>query len=208
MKTGRRSAWAGLIALAGLAACGGGNTVPASCGKVPPCGGSVVGQWTIEGGCNAEVTLSGTLAQLKASCPALTTSSVLSVAGTIDFNADQTYDGQSTIGGSVSLQIPPDCLTNMGLTCAGLNQRLGSPAHCSSDGAACDCTVDLPSQPAMAAGTYSVSGMSLTLSATAGSSETDEFCLQGDELHLVRVAAMSGGSMGAVVTSDTVLKRR
>ena len=44
---------AGLLWVAALVAgCGGDDHVPASCGKVAPCGGSLLGTWTVSSACD------------------------------------------------------------------------------------------------------------------------------------------------------------
>ena len=53
-----------------LAGCGGGgNSAPPNCLQVQPCGGNVVGTWTLLGACYASAFRTQLSTSLAASCP-------------------------------------------------------------------------------------------------------------------------------------------
>src|SRR3954470_13029143 len=80
---------AGLIWVAALmAGCGGDGKGggAASCGKVAPCGGSLVGTWTVSSSCDSPTNFTG-----GAACPGATIDeSQVKVTGLLTFGADMT----------------------------------------------------------------------------------------------------------------------
>ena len=100
--------------------CGGGS---GSCGKVQPCGGSVVGNYSISVACFDDAALTMDLGM---DCPGGTVKiSGLNVSGNASFNADMTYSITETISSaSLTETFPPSCLTTgaITLTCAQVDQ--------------------------------------------------------------------------------------
>jgi hypothetical protein len=193
-----------------LSACGDGI---GSCGKVQPCGGDVVGTYTIATACYGNATMDMPVIE---GCPQATASvTSLGVSGSASFNADRTYAVSETIMGSASQTIPASCLTMDGLTltCMQLDQLFQQLAaenpeiqsiRCSGS-SSCTCTFTLAPMTITESGTYTTSGTTLTLTDTAGGVSSSSYCVQGDELHLLSVdMTMPMGTIQA----DTVLIKR
>jgi hypothetical protein len=173
--------------------CGGGG---GSCGKVQPCGGNVVGNYTVSGACfdSAAVTM-----QIGMQCPGASANiSALNVSGNASFNADLTYSITETISASLSETIPPSCLTANGITitCAQLDQEIQlllaqqpgtyQSAHCSGSGT-CTCSFTLAAQTMSETGTYTTSGTTITTTDSTGTSSSSSYCAQGNQLHMLQV---------------------
>jgi hypothetical protein len=195
-----------------LSACGGSG---GSCGGVQPCGGDVVGNWTISGEC---VNTASANMQIMAECPGASIStSGIRVTGNVTFNADMTYAVTETISASVRETIPLSCLQSgtTRVTCAQLDQELqmefaqdpsaSISGHCVGS-SACTCTFTIPSQTVSQSGTYSTSGTAIIMT---GSSSNVQYCVQGNEMHMMTLnATMPMGSMGQLnIDSDLVLKK-
>src|SRR4051812_41998184 len=88
-----------LICTSSLVACSsdspnGGLGGPRKCGQVAPCGGGVVGHWTIDGACvDPDALDNADLESVKQFCPDLTYQTSYEASGTADFTAtNYTYD--------------------------------------------------------------------------------------------------------------------
>jgi hypothetical protein len=218
----RHLGWLALaLALAAAAACnshravggaGGAGGGVADCGEVQPCGGEIVGSWTIKGACAPAPTLAGVVAQLEALCGDVVTTTTIDVSGTVVLNADGTYTTSGTDGANATVHVTASCLAQSGMTCDDVGRGVGTASACVSASGACDCTLSTPAQSATQTGTYTVSGTSLTLDVMtpAPRTEIDGFCVTGDELHVMNVdTSMTGGPMGmATIVSDLVLTKR
>jgi hypothetical protein len=196
-----------------VSACDGGG---GSCGKVQPCGGDVVGDWNIVGACITSAALENF--DIGLDCPTATSSVTgLNVSGSASFNADLTYTRTQTLSATVQLTIPMSCLMVEGgitLTCAqfdqGLQQALAmqpglyQSAHCAGS-TTCSCTFILSPQTRSESGTYTTSGTTLTTTSSTGATDADQYCVQGNELHIPEFDMTM--PMGAI-QADTVLTRR
>jgi hypothetical protein len=181
------------LALATIAAsCGSGS---GSCGKVQPCGGDVVGSYSISAACYDNAALNLQIAD----CPGATVKiSSINVSGSASFTADLTYSVSETVTASASETIPASCLTTNGitLTCAQLDQAVQQllidqsgmfqSIHCAGSGS-CTCNFTLAPQVTSESGTYTTSGTTITTTDSAGGISSSEYCVQGNELHLVQV---------------------
>jgi hypothetical protein len=188
MRPTRTAAAASAIALTLLAACGGGTqtTVGATCAEVSPCGGSLVGIWTIQGICEGSAVFTG-----GADCTAATVDgSMRSVSGTVTFNDDLTYSVSSSEGGSLKFRVPLPCSPT-----ADCNTLAGeiSPAPpagmttCETLDGNCDCSLVF-NHPLTHDdnGTYTTSGDALMLtSSNNATSFADRYCVQDNALHLM-----------------------
>src|SRR4051794_34210353 len=105
--------WVGVLGLVMLSAC---DSSGGTCANTAACGGDVVGTWKVTSSCvTANPSMMGA-----GSCPgAKTTSSDLSVMGTVVYRADMTYTSNFTVSGSVTVFTPTSCLN--GFTCEQLN---------------------------------------------------------------------------------------
>jgi hypothetical protein len=176
-----------------MLSCGGSS---GSCGKVSPCGGDVVGTYNVSAACFDTAALS---MNLIADCPGASANiSGLSVSGSASFNADTTYSVTETISATVSETLPASCLMMNGvtITCAQLDQAIQmlltqipgtyQSAHCSG-GSSCTCTFTLVPQTTSETGTYTTSGTTITTTDSTGSTSSSEYCVQGNELHMLEV---------------------
>ena len=199
------------VALAPIvSACGGGG---GTCAKVAPCGGDVIGNWTISDACFNTAALNMDLGM---SCPGATFNITgLSVSGSASFNADLTYTTTGTTSISVQETIPVSCLTSGGVTvtCEQLDQQLqqdiaANPSslqtgHCTGS-SSCTCTITSGPQTTSGTGTYTTSGTTLTITESDGSISSNGYCVQGNELHIVQFdMTMPMGTIQA----DTVLTK-
>jgi hypothetical protein len=200
------------LVFGGLSACGGSN---GNCGKVQPCGGSPVGNWTLSTYCVNGSGMTG-----NASCPGATADvSGLRQTGTFSFGADMTYQENIMETGTLRVSYPMSCLTSgtVMMTCADLDAQFkalvgqGSSfqaAACSGT-STCTCTLTLAAQTIMKQGTYQTSGTNLSLLANDGTSDGGAYCVQDNNLHLITLGtSMSMGTMGTVtINSDVVLTK-
>ena len=219
MKTTSFAVLVGLVSAAASLGCNGGGN--GTCGKVQPCGGSVVGTWKIVSECSTAAGMD----IMNSTCPGETVqANNTSASGNFVFNADMTYTETATISGSATVGIPASCLTMSGitLTCAQLDQVFQLEAmdptsglqsgRCASAGATCNCTIVLAPQTTTDMGTYTTAGTTLTLtstSATGTGGGSGDYCVQMNELHLISTMAAAMGSMGpAVITGDIVADKQ
>ena len=201
-----------VVLAAGLApvvsACGGDGG--GSCGKVAPCGGDVAGTWNVSGACFKSTTLDTTLGSACAGATVALTFTALS--GTVALNGDLTYATTTTAAFALQQTLPAACLQALATTCAALDQQFKEmmatdptvlSAGCTGSGT-CICSLRTAPQTSSETGTYATSGTTLTLTASDGTSESNPYCVQGNELHVMAL----NPSMPASIDADTVLTRR
>jgi len=190
-----------------LSGCGSGS---GSCGKVQPCGGDVVGNWTIAGSCANGASMSAG----STSCPTATGTASTNASGTLSFAQDGSYMANVTLSGVATINYPQSCLTMSGvtITCTQLDQALQlqiamtpgvfQSAHCSGSGS-CTCTLVLAPQTTNEMGTYTTAGTTLAASGMLGGGP---YCVQGNELHLISIdTTMPVGPMGQMVISSDIV---
>ena len=200
-----------------IVGCGGDDGPGASCGKVQPCGGNVVGEWEVVAGCVDGPAFAREVAMqvMGGDCPTETVRGInLGASGSFQFNSDLTYSLSITRAGSVDLNIPASCLA--GGNCATLTANLqaaiaagtrpGVVSVACSGASDCVCHQVL-SIPGSTAGTYTTAGNVLTtIVETTGASSTTDYCIDGITGHFM---AVSTGPTGQVtVDSDIVGVRR
>jgi hypothetical protein len=199
------------LALAPLvSACGSSG----SCGKVQPCGGDLVGDYNVSVACYNSAALNMDIGM---ECPGATiTLSGVGVSGSASFNADLTYTMTTTVAISARETIPASCLMMNGitLTCAQLDQAIQQviamnptvyqSARCAGS-SSCTCTFTLAPMTQTEAGTYTTSGTTMTTTASGGTSSSDEYCVQGNELHIVQLDMTMPMGM---IQADVVLTKR
>jgi hypothetical protein len=129
----------------GTGAGGGGGTGP-SCPGGTPCGGDLVGTWTVASSCLA-VSGALDLSLIGAGCPSAPVTGSLSVTGTFTANADGTYTDGTTTTGEEQFTLGPSCLviSSTPVTCsgaAGIIKNLGyASVNCTSaPGGGCNCS--------------------------------------------------------------------
>jgi len=177
----------------GAGVSGGNSSVEAaSCSNVVPCGGSVVGTWTVTSSCLA---VSGDLdaSGFGLGCTSVSVTGSLEVTGTWTANSDGTYSDHTTTSGNEQITVAAACLNVSGTTTtcdriAGPLQALGySSITCSSAaGGGCTCAavvqqtggIGLASADPQTNGNYSTSGNVIT----TDSSQQHSYCVSGKQL--------------------------
>ncbi|KYG11206.1 hypothetical protein BE21_58100 [Sorangium cellulosum] len=197
-----------VASLLSLSACGddGGDSDGggAACGEFAACGGDPTGSWTIE-----ETCLDPSMfAELTETCDATIDISGVEMVGTAEFKPDSTYVTTSTMEGPMKIVYPPSCLTMEGvtITCAQLDATMQellaqgiatfTSASCVAAGAGCACTLVLGETTTTGAGTWSVSGSSLTVQADGEAAQEVPFCVEGSSLTMAIQAGEEGGAPG------------
>jgi hypothetical protein len=172
-----------------------------------PCGGDVVGSWSLLGGCE---NIAEANAELQASCAGEAIRGfALSFSGQLTFNADSTYTtGNWRESVHASETVPLSCAGAP--SCASLNQTTSdanSTTSISCTGSTtCSCQIAATNNLTSDAGTFTVTGTSLTMSGpqTSGSFS---YCVQGELLHLMSVSTTLDSTGQPVVISDVVAQR-
>jgi len=172
----------GLISIAGgLAACGGsaGRTDggSGSCHQVPPCGGSLLGTWTITSWCGRVTPF--------IDCPGgMFDESGLTKSGTITFNADLTFTAETTTSGTMRMTEPLACLpsaSNCDDVAASISTIAPATNSCTTAGSVCDCTSTYVMPFTLSRrGTYVADGGVAIYEGTF----LQDYCVEGDRLHL------------------------
>jgi hypothetical protein len=151
--------WAG--ANGGVAGGSGGTGGEALCSNVTPCGGDVVGTWTVTASC---LTVSGEMDLTSLGlfdCESVPVTGSLDVTGTWTANGDGTYSDDTRTTGSHHLELGEECkvfdATPIRCDTIGSGMRgMGyADASCvdnpATDGCTCEAVIDQP-------GTYSETG--------------------------------------------------
>lgn len=192
-----------------LAACGGAGGGGETCASWTPCGGDVVGRWSIADTCSVDTR--------DPSCPGATGSlSGFRVEGTYEFAAGGTYSATVTTQGSASISVPVTCLSGSGvtITCADLNMVYMSgaadpagpvaSASCLTVRGACTCVVGFRPVPVTVQGTFSTSGNRLTTTQVGREPQVGDYCVAGNQMTLgqtMPVSPMPNFSAGEVTTT-------
>jgi hypothetical protein len=194
------------LVVCGALGCGHDDSPAASCFKVAPCGGDLVGEWRLEAICVQRATLEASFAASIAGgfCPTQTLGAVTrGVSGSLVMNADLTFMMTGTLSGSTDFTVPASCLT--GTNCAAVNASLQAEiashpevvsASCSGS-ASCLCR-EVISVPFAGSGTYSTAGSALTADAPLDDSQ---YCVQGDTVHFLT------STMPGLIDADLVATR-
>ncbi len=175
----------------------------ATCPTFTPCGGDVLGDWTIKDFCLGSA-MSDALSEF---CPGATVSvGPIMATGTLSFKADGTEVGSATLSYQGSVHIPADCYTEA--NCATYETALNtvngvSTASCSWDAATgCSCAMSINQAPSMGSGTYQVQGTDILFtSSDSGNTSVSNFCVSGNTLRIVSADA------GSTLTSSITLTR-
>jgi len=191
---------------ASFLSCGGDDDDGGSCSAFTPCGGDVVGTWTVKNVC-----ATGSGAGLIEDCPGATTSfEGIKGSGTITFTANMTTMENINLTGSMKMTLPASCL--MGATCAQIDTALKaaltsdpeapfSAVSCSGS-SGCTCTMTFKNSNLMETGTYSISGNRIT----DGDGEAQEYCVSGKTMNMRTVMSM-GAMMEDLSMSMTLEKQ-
>jgi hypothetical protein len=193
----------------------------ASCSDVVPCGGNVVGTWTVTSSClkvAGDVDISG----FGLGCVSASVTGSLQVTGTWTANADGTYSDNTTTSGDEQITLPPSCLNVSGTTTTcerigGPIQALGYASVTCTSAASGGCTCAAVVQQTGGLGLLSVdpstSGGYTTPSnvLTTDSGPQYPYCVSGNKMTLTpqsptttgTVAFQSGGTTSTGGTTGT-----
>jgi hypothetical protein len=217
--------WVGALALlvGGLGCDGGGGLSPGgqggstaggACGTVQPCGGDVAGSWKITSSCFLDNSIFGIDAT--EICPTATIDATTStVTGSATYDADMTYSMNLVTTPIFTMTIPDSCFA-AGRTCAEVGPSVMADQAadvktitCAPSGTSCVCHVVSDTQTDVETGTYSTAGTTLTSGPSADDQESDPYCVQGDQLHILVDTMTSMGAMGKVtIAADIVLTKQ
>lgn len=191
--------------------------VTASCENVAPCGGDVVGTWTVGASC-LPVTGNADLMGFGLGCVGAPTTGDLQVTGTLTFNADGSIVDETTTTGDQELTLPAACLDVSGTitTC----DRVGAPLQalgfaqvtCTSNadaGCACPATVNQTGGAAyltlspLKKASYSTADSVLTVT-NRRLDVIYSYCVEGTTLTL----SLAGASKTGPVSGTIVLQKQ
>ncbi|MEI9952246.1 MAG: hypothetical protein WDO74_25475 [Pseudomonadota bacterium] len=171
------------LAGAGSGSGGAGNGAGApnrlsACPTVTPCGGNLVGDWTIQQECIALPTDS-----VEWCAGATFALSPVTATGSVSFKADHSMTSSGTVSWSESVRLPPSCYTED--LCSELGPRMSKEpsvtnAQCGYDAVTgCSCSLTY-SMTSMGSGTYQVQGNNVTFASDSnpdGEPEDYAFCV-------------------------------
>ncbi len=194
-----------------LLGCGPDATPAATCGKVQPCGGNVVGSWQVVNDCETDAgraAFASIFATMAAGsfCPAQTLRGFEpSGSGSFVFNADQTYSASIVFGANIDVNVPGSCTAGLGCgefganiqaqIAAGTYQPNVTAFSCSG---ASDCVCrEVLEIPQSETGTYATAGSSLTFTAVNGEVSNFSYCIEGTTAHFLSLS-------GTTIDSDLV----
>jgi len=187
----------------------GGTGGATACGTVEPCGGDLVGTWTLATQCLDPGEEAASVQQNYYCAQATVASSALTVSGSVAFSSSMSYSVTESVAYRLTVNLPlsctggEDCLTYG--TYLSLLQSPGTTISCSGT-TACTCA-QTTSSSLSDSGTYVLSGSNATLtSSTTGSPSTNGYCVQGSTIHLIVVdpTMSTGPNHQATIVSDLV----
>jgi len=210
----------GVLALGGLWAggCGGSSAKPPppNCLAVQPCGGDVVGTWAFVGTC---ADLAAQNEQLQMGCAGqMVNSDSVNLAGLLTFNSDLSYTATNwheNFGGTETVPLSctgaATCAANSSTTNLNSSSATGTITTTCSGGSTCACTVAGSLNLTTETGTYATTTTVLEMTADVTGS-TFNYCVQGDELHLMQtvtetLATPQGSTTTTIILSDIVAQR-
>lgn len=179
-----------------IAGCGGGNSAPPKCLQVQPCGGNVVGTWTLLGACYAPAFRTQLNDSLATSCPGASIDTLdIDISGTLTFNADLTYTASVHEMLTVTERIPLSCLNAS--SCATVTSTSAESTISCTGTTICTCHAS--GMPAgNETGTYATSGTSLSMT-NPDSTSTDAYCVEQNRLHVIGLDDATGDLLGDFV---------
>jgi len=213
---GRASSDGGATSNGGASSSGGAPAGGAStCSNVTPCGGSVIGSWTVASSClklsgNMDVSLLG----LGTAGDCLTVPAIGSIttSGTFVANPDGTFIDNTTTTGSATFPLAASCLSvsHVDITCermASIFSAAGwTTSTCTDTAGQCSCSLSTNQQAGLGMvsvlatkqGTYSTSGNVLTVGDL-----NYQYCASGQTLSLT--PQLSGLTGSVSLTKNDVI---
>lgn len=201
---------ASLVLLAAAAGCSG-NKPPYDCGQVPPCGGNLVGTWSVVTSCLGASQSDTAFAQ--AFCPgngtttgAFLESATVAYAGAWSFTSDLNYSVALFITGSnrVACDDGRSCAQQDADIKAAqtMDSSIESAGCTTTSKGGCDCTYAVTTLNSDT-GTYSVDGTQLTFKSSTLPAQTFDYCVQGDTLYWILHSAGYGADVVFVRASGS-----
>jgi hypothetical protein len=152
------------------------------------CGGDLTGSWGLTTGCitASPASLGAEVPAELASCSEKPSAAVvISLSGTVSFNADSSYSVDQSITLQPQVQVTQACLDQAASSCAELEG--------SQQGALCVIQLPAETQPETDMGTWSADGSRLSLASMlppeAGTAPVVSYCVEGDTLTIRMVRA-------------------
>jgi hypothetical protein len=195
----------GLVAVSlGVAGCSGGSSEGQSCGTTEPCGGDVVGSWSIVDSC---LSASGMFSTQKQTfftqfCVGAGTGAVSDDTGTASWVGAWSFDASMGYAVSILQTVHESFTCSDGETCTALDTKIktlqqGTPtiqaAACQMSGSACKCTVDWATFTDEA-GTYQAAGTAISLAPTNGAPTSQiGYCVKGNSMHWIPTPDATSG---------------
>jgi hypothetical protein len=163
-----------------LLALGCGSKGAACSATFTPCGGDLVGTWTVESTCN--------VAAPPMQCPGVTVTISPNESGTLTFNADETFSMNLKIEETGTATVPASCLT-AGTSCSmlgGTTTAQGVTVKTTCTGtltAGCTCSLGVTGTVALS-GTYATAGSDVSLTTGGTPTSPVSYCVSGSQLQL------------------------
>jgi hypothetical protein len=186
----------------GLGGCSGSSET--ACGQVQPCGGDVVGSWSIVGSClSPEGMFASERQQLFAGfCTSGGASAVKGDHETASWVGAWSFAQTMTYSVSILATVDESFTCTDGEACAALDAELATAesstptlqsATCTGTAGNCACTIQWASFNADS-GTYADNGTALSLAATTGLPTAQiGYCVQGNTMHWIPTQSVSAG---------------
>jgi hypothetical protein len=195
----------GLVAVSlGLAGCSGSDSGSQSCGVVEPCGGDVVGSWSIVDSC---LSASGMFSTQKQTffaqfCVGGGTGTVGDDVGTSSWVGAWSFDASMSYSISILETVHDSFTCNDGEPCSALDTEIKAAqqatptmqsAGCQQVSSVCKCTVDWATFNDEA-GTYQAAGTAISLAPTTGAPTSQiGYCVKGNTMHWVPTTDATSG---------------
>lgn len=133
----------------------------------------------------------------------------IDASGTVVYGADGRYQTNTTLSGSMTINVPASCLNQQGITftCAQVQQSLQgndttgiSSISCSGSNG-CSCVAQLTPEIQTESGTYTISGSTVTHQISTGGSDSITYCVKGN------TATLSSESSTGTISTITLTKQ-
>jgi hypothetical protein len=186
----------GLVAVSlGLGGCSG-TSGGQSCGTVDPCGGDVVGSWSIVDSCLSATGMFTTQKQALFAqfCVGNGTGAVSGDTATASWVGAWSFDASANYAVSILETVHESFSCSDGETCTTLDSEIkmaqaSTPtmqsAGCQQVGNACKCTVDWATFNDEA-GSYTAAGTAISLAPTTGAATSQiGYCVTGNTMHWI-----------------------
>jgi hypothetical protein len=187
----------------GMEGCSG-TSAGGTCGGVAPCGGDVVGTWSIVDSC---VSANGMFASQKQAlfasfCVGTGTGAVSDDTGTASWAGAWVFDAGMGYAVSILETVHESFTCDDGETCSALDTKIKAAqqatptmqaAACQQVGGACKCTVDWATFDDESGG-YAAAGTAISLAPTTGAPTSQiGYCVKGNTMHWIPTTDATSG---------------